>query len=105
MITLCIRYTLDPNKLAEFEAYARSIPVPAQRCGAKRVAYYLPTKFAGPTNAATGLIDFPSLAAYEQYRERLAEDREAIEALRGAEASGCILVEDRSILRCVTQAA
>ena len=101
MITLSIRYTLDPAKLADFEAYARSIPNPAERCGAKHVAYYLPTKFAGLTNAATALLDFPSLAAYEQYRERLAEDREAGEALRRAEASGCILVEDRAILRRV----
>ncbi len=99
MITLCIRYTLDPNKLAEFEAYARSIPVPAQRCGATHVAYYLPTKFAGPTNAALALIDFDSLAAYERYREVLARDAEAATVLRRVEASGAVLVEDRSILK------
>ena len=28
MITLCIRYTLDTSKLAEFEAYARSVAAP-----------------------------------------------------------------------------
>ena len=105
MITLCIRYTIDPNKLAEFEAYARSIPVPAQRCGAKGVSYYLPTKFAGPTNAAIGFIDFPSLGAYEQYRDRLAKDPEAAEAVRRIEATGTILVEDRAILRPVTATA
>jgi hypothetical protein len=99
MITLCIRYTLDPSKLAQFDSYARSVPGHAKRCGAETAVYYLPTKFAGPTNAALALIDFPSLAAYEQYRERLAKDPEAVDVLHRAEASGCILVEDRSILR------
>jgi hypothetical protein len=28
MMTLCIRYTLDANKLADFEAYARALPLP-----------------------------------------------------------------------------
>ena len=99
MITLCIRYTLDPSKLSQFESYARSVPGHARRCGAQSAIYYLPTKFAGPTNAALALIEFSSLAAYEQYRERLANDPEAADVLRRAEASGCILVEDRSILR------
>ncbi len=101
MITLCIRYTLDANKLADFEAYAQAIPGPAERCGGRFVAYYLPTKVAGPTNVAIGLIDFPSLAAYEQYREKLLHDPAAVAALRQAEKAGCILVEDRSILRRV----
>lgn len=98
MITLCIRYTLDAHKLADFEAYARAIPAQARRCGAVAVAYYLPTKYAGATNAALALIDFPSLAAYEHYRDTLGKDAEAVETVRRMEKSGCILVEDRSIL-------
>jgi hypothetical protein len=54
MITLCIRYTLAANKLADFEAYAK-----------------------------------------------LASDPDAAENLRRAERAGCILIEDRSILRRV----
>ncbi len=100
MITLLIRYTLDPGKLADFEAYARALAQPIERC-CGGAAYYLPTKLAGPTNAALALIDFPSLASYEQYREKLLHDGEAVEALRRAETAGCILVEDRSILRRV----
>ena len=42
MITLCIRYTLNANKLAEFEAYARSLQRPVERRGGKFVAFYLP---------------------------------------------------------------
>jgi hypothetical protein len=102
MITLCIRYTLDPSKLADFEAYARALAPQIERCGGRVAGYYLPTKLAGPTNAALGLIDFPNLAAYEQYRENLAADPEAVENLRRAEAARCILIEDRSFIRTIT---
>jgi hypothetical protein len=101
MMTLCIRYTLDANKLADFEAYARALPQPVERCGGKIVGYYLPTKIAGPTNTALGLIDFPDLSAYERYREQLMSDAEAVACLRRAEAAGCILSEDRSFVRRV----
>ena len=101
MITLSIRYTLDPYKLADFEAYARALGPQIERCGGKVAGYYLPTKFAGPTNAALGLIDFANLAAYEAYREKLAADPEAVENLRRAEAARCILNEDRSFIRSV----
>jgi hypothetical protein len=99
MMTLCIRYTLDANKLADFEAYAQSLRKPIERCGGIFVGYYLPTKIAGPTNSALGLIDFPNLAAYEQYRARLLADPDAVECMRRAEAAGCILNEDRAFLR------
>jgi NIPSNAP len=103
MITLSIRYTFDINKLADFEAYVRALPAHIERCGGKCVGYYLPTKLAGPTNTALGVIDFPNLTAYEQYREKLASDPGATETLRRAEAAGCILSEDRAFIRRVPQ--
>ena len=102
MMTLCIRYTLDVNKLADFEAYAQSLRKPLERCGGTYVDYFLPTKIAGPTNTAFGLIDFPNLAAYEQYRARLLTDPDGVECLRRAEAAGCILNEDRAFVRRMT---
>jgi NIPSNAP len=99
MLTLCIRYTLAANKLADFEAYARALLQPVERCGGKFAGYYLPTKIAGPTNTALGLIDFPDLAAYEQYREKLLCDADAVECLRLVDAAGAILSEDRSFVR------
>jgi hypothetical protein len=99
MITLCIRYTLDAGKLADFEAYARGLQQPVERSGGKFVAYYLPTQIAGPTNTALGLIDFPDLASYERYRGKLAADPDGIECRRRAEAAGCILNEDRAFVR------
>jgi hypothetical protein len=98
MFTLTIRYTIDPRKHNDFAAYARSISVVIGRCGGQVVGYWLPTRFAGPTNQALALIDFPSLHAYEEYRGRLARDPENLELARGADESGCILVEDRALL-------
>jgi hypothetical protein len=92
MLTLCIRYTLDINKLADFETYARALERPVERCGGKFAGYYL---------AALGFIDFPNLAAYEQYREKLMVDPDAVECLRQAKVAGCILNEDRSFVRRV----
>src|SRR5437867_932268 len=62
---------------------------------------------AGPVGTALAeealaLISFPSLAAYEQYRERLAKDPDNVEAIRRADESACILVEDRAILEPVS---
>ena len=101
MITLCIRYTLDARKRDDFERYARGLKGVIPRCGGDLVGYWLPTKFAGPTNLATAMINFPGLAAYEQYRERLGKDPDNVEHVRRAEESGCILVEDRAFMELV----
>jgi NIPSNAP len=101
MITLSIRYTIDARKRADFEQYARALVTIIPRCGGEVVGYWLPTRFAGPTNQALALINFASLAAYERYRERLAKDDDNLESIRQAETSGCILVEDRAFLERV----
>jgi|SRR5579871_901612 len=99
MITLCIRYTIDIRKHADFEQYARKWPEPIRRCGGDLVGYFLPTKLAGATNVALALVNFPDLAAYEKYREKLMQDEGAKQNVAAADASGCILVEDRSFLQ------
>jgi hypothetical protein len=99
MITVCIRYTIDTQKTNEFEQYARNWPKPIRRCGGELVGYFLPTKIAGPTNFALALINFPTLAAYEHYRDALMCDPDARANVEMADKSGCILLEDRSILR------
>jgi len=102
MITVCIRYTIDMHKISDFERYARNWPDPIRRCGGELVGYFLPTKIAGPTNFALALINFSSVAAYGQYREALMKDSEAVANVEFAEQSGCILLEDRSILQQVS---
>ena len=44
MITLCIQYQIDHQKLSDFEKYARNWPEPIRRCGGELIGYFLPTK-------------------------------------------------------------
>ena len=99
MIYHCIRYTIDPHKLADFETYARRWMEGGiiRRCGGDPLGYFLPKKgFGGADNIAIALIGFKSLAAYEEYRKKIGEDPDSRENLAHAERSCCILVEDRS---------
>ena len=63
MFTLCIHYTIDPNKLADFRKYAEVEQAPIRRSGGQIVGYFLPTDYAGPTNEAYGLIGSAGLRA------------------------------------------
>lgn len=99
MITLSIRYTLDPNKLSDFKTYADAEQEPIRRSGGKIVGYFLPTDFSGPTNQALGLIELPSLAVYEQYRKALADDPEHKKNVARLEQSGVVVAMNRSIIQ------
>ena len=104
MITLYIRYALDLTKLREFETYLKALATgPVERCGGVPAGYYLPTPIAGPMNAAVGMTDFPSLAAYVTFREKMATDAEGLEIRRRVEASGAMLNEERSFLSCIPE--
>jgi uncharacterized protein (DUF1330 family) len=99
MITCVIQYTLDPYRIEDFEKYATTWPPIIERCGGVLTGYYLPKE--GANDYAIALIDFESLAAYEQYRARLAADPDAQANLRHSRETRCILAERRSFLRKV----
>lgn len=99
MIYHCIRYTIDPHKTSDFEAYARRWMEAGiiRRCGGEPLGYFLPKKgLGGPDNVALALIGFENLAAYETYRIKLVADPDAKENLAQAGKSRCILIEERS---------
>lgn len=97
MITCVIQYTLDPRRLPEFEDYATRWPPIIERCGGELVGYFLPKE--GANDYAVALIDFPSLAEYERYRERLAADPDAQRNIDDMLEAGCVRAERRSFLR------
>jgi uncharacterized protein (DUF1330 family) len=99
MITCVIQYTLDPHQIEDFEKYATTWPPIIERCGGRLTGYYLPKE--GANDFALALIDFDSLATYEQYRARLAADPDARANVQHARDSRCILAERRSFLRKV----
>jgi hypothetical protein len=101
MMTLCILYKFNPDKLADVTRYFENEQSVIERSGGEVVGYFLPTDFAGPTNQAIGLIDLPSLAAYETYRKTLAEDPEHKENIARLERSGAQVAMNRSFIRRV----
>jgi NIPSNAP len=97
MITCTLRYVIDPYKLREFEHYAKLwIPL-VNRLGGTHHGYFLPHE--GANDIALALFSFPSLAAYEAYREAMAADAECQAAFAYAEETRCILRYDRTFMR------
>ena len=101
MMTLCIRYKFNPEKIADIAQYFEEEQPVIERCGGRIVGYFRPTDFAGPTNEAIGLIDIPSLAAYEDYRKALADGPEHKKNIARLEHSGAQVAMNRSFIRRV----
>lgn len=99
MITCYLKYVIDPWKLEAFEAYAKAwIPV-VNRMGGSHHGYFLPHE--GASDIAYALFSFPSLAAYEDYRKRLAVDPECQAILAEEKQVRSIMSYERSFMRPV----
>lgn len=101
MITLYIRYKFDPDRLVDVTQYFETEQPVIERCGGTIVGYFAPTDFSGATDEAIGLIDLPSLAAYEEYRRLLADDPAHKENIVWLQRSGARVAMRRSLLRRV----
>lgn len=97
MLTCFIRYHIDPAKKAAFEQYARNWGEAIPRCGGDLIGYYAPHE--GSSTLAYGVYNIQSLAAYEAYRARLADDPLGRENYEFAQAEGFLLREDRTFLK------
>ena len=100
MLTCVIRYHIDPTKKDAFEHYARNWGEAIPRCGANLVGYFAPHE--GSTTRAYGIYHVKSLADYEAYRARLAEDPLGRENYEFAQREKFLLREDRTFVRCVS---
>lgn len=99
MITCFIRYTIDPDKLAEFEIYARKwIPL-VGKFGGTHHGYLMPSE--GANDIALAFFSFASLAAYEQYRTAAATDPECQAAMEYYRQTKCFMSYQRSFFRPV----
>lgn len=99
MITCYLRYVIDPYKIEEFEHYARMwIPL-VNGLGGTHHGYFLPHE--GANNIALALFSFPSLAAYEEYRLKMVQDKECQKAFQYANETRCIISYERSFMRPV----
>jgi hypothetical protein len=97
MVTCYLKYVIDPSKINEFEAYGKMwIPL-VNKLGGTHHGYFLPHE--GANDIAYALFTFPSLAAYEQYRFKMAEDEQCQAAIRYADETKCILRYERTFMR------
>jgi hypothetical protein len=101
MVTCFLRYVIDPQKLPEFEAYSRVWITLVNRMGGRHHGYLMPGE--GANNIAMASFSFPSLAAYEAYRQRSFADPDCKAAFKFATRTNCILNYERSFLRPVTE--
>lgn len=114
MITCFIRYTLNPEKLAEFELYAKTWMRLIEKYGGTHHGYFVPGEappsapfsFAavgedGPTNIGVALFSFPSVTAYEAYRREVRTDPECLAITRIRDESQCFTKYERTFLRAI----
>ena len=97
MITCVVEYTIDPRQIEAFERFARAWVELVDRHGGRHHGYFLPGE--GASDRALALFSFPSLAAYEQYRQRFGVDPEFVAADRIRDESRCVLRYERSFMR------
>lgn len=97
MITCFIRYEIDPFKRDRFEQYAQAWGQSIPRNGADLIGYFGPHE--GSTTTAYGVYNIENLAAYEDYRARLAVDPLGRENYEFAKRERFILKEDRIFLK------
>jgi hypothetical protein len=92
-VTCEVRYHLNPERISEFEAYARIWIKLIERYGGKHHGYFLPRErpvgagvsFAGigkdgATDVAIALFTFADESAYARYREQVANDPDGVAA-------------------------
>lgn len=101
MLTCVIRYQIDPTKKAQFVDYSRAWGEAIPRCGAGLIGYFAPHE--GSSTLAYGIYAVDSLAGYEAYRARLAEDPLGKQNYAFAQAERFLLREDRVFLKRVDQ--
>lgn len=90
-------YVIDPGQLDAFEEFARRWMELVNQHGGTHHGYFLPAE--GASDKAMALFSFPSLAAYEQYRQLFGQDPDFIAADRIRDESHCVLRYERTFMR------
>lgn len=116
MITCFIRYTVDREKLADFEHYARAWMRLIEKYGGTHLGYFVPDKEAppatfsfpgigeaGPDNLGVAIFSFPNLEAYDAYRRDVAKDPECVAVTAHYEKTKCFTKYERTFVKRVAE--
>ena len=99
MVTCLLRYELKTGQEAAFEVYGRRWITLVNHFGGQHLGYFMPSE--GASDVAYALFTFPSLAAYETYRQQSARDEVCQTLLK--ELPTLVHRYDRTFLRPVTE--
>jgi len=112
VITCFIRYFINPDKLTEFETYARIWVPLIEKYGGTHHGYFMPVETPssaafsfpgvgeeGPDNVAIAMFSFPTIEDYDSYRERVANDPECLRATEIRNDSQCFTRYERKFVR------
>jgi hypothetical protein len=116
VITCFIRYTVEMDKLTEFEHYGRVWMRLIEKYGGTHRGYFLPgdappsAPFSfpgvgegGPDNIAVALFSFPTVEAYEKYRREVSSDPECIAITKVRDETECFTKYERTFMRAVAR--
>ncbi|HKG97028.1 MAG TPA: NIPSNAP family protein [Pyrinomonadaceae bacterium] len=114
VVTCFIRYTIDPNRWAEFEQYGRVWMRLIEKYGGTHHGYFLPgdeppsAAFSfpgigetGADNIAIALFSFPSVDSYESYRRDVPNDAECVAVTKHYEKTKPFTKYERTFMRRV----
>ena len=114
MFTCFIRYVIDPDKMSEFEEYARAWISLIEKYGGVHHGYFLPGKpdelpnpsFSfpgigknGPDNIAVALFSFSNLEKYETYKREVSKDEMCKSISARFKETKCFLSYERNFLK------
>ncbi|MCX4658696.1 NIPSNAP family protein [Streptomyces uncialis] len=97
MITIHLKYEIDPDRIDDFEEYGRRWVGLVNRFGGTHHGYFLPSE--GDSDIAYALFSFPDFARYERYRADSVTDPECVAAFELARRTKCIRRYERRFLR------
>jgi len=116
VITCFIRYTVEMDKLAEFELYARVWMRLIEKYGGRHHGYFVPGEAPpsapfsfpglgedGPDNVAVAMFSFPNVEAYEKYRREVSSDPECIAITKVRDETQCFTKYERTFMRVLAR--
>jgi len=116
LITCFIRYTIDSDKMADFEQYARVWMQLIEKYGGIHHGYFVPhdappaASFSfsgigreGPVDVAIALFSFPTTEAYERYRRDVPADEQCVAETLHYQQTKCFTAYERTFLRPVVR--
>lgn len=97
MVTCFLKYKIVPNKVAEFEHYAKLWIDIVNELGGLHHGYLLPHEGANDVSYAS--FSFNSLAEYEVYRNKIPNHSKCLEAIAYFDQTQCYSSYERSFLK------